>query len=110
LPLTISSSSFIATTKVTDPHYAGGEVTFPTSENLLMKIQPNLQLLGAFQIKEENKKSRIEFYNAADIREAHRANALVDEYSSDFKEEDIYLIVRSLKNKNNENKGYKLSK
>ena len=26
------------------------------------------------------------------------------------KEEEIYLIVRSLKNKNNENKGYKLSK
>lgn len=26
------------------------------------------------------------------------------------KDEDIYLIVRSLKTKNNENKGYKLSK
>lgn len=32
------------------------------------------------------------------------------ELDNDAKTEEVYLIVRSLKNKNNENKGYKLSK
>lgn len=31
------------------------------------------------------------------------------ELDNDAKTEEVYLIVRSLKNKNNENKGYKLS-
>ena len=32
------------------------------------------------------------------------------EVEDEGKFEEVYLIVRSLKNKNNENKGYKLSK
>lgn len=86
------------------------EVTFLQCDNLLMKLQANLQLLGAFQIKDETKKSRIEFYNSTEIRDLHRRNGIIDENAGEAKDEDIYLIVRSLKNKNNENKGYKLSK
>lgn len=32
------------------------------------------------------------------------------ELEDETKMEEVYLIVRSLKNRNNENKGYKLSK
>jgi hypothetical protein len=67
-----------------------------------------LQLLGAFILREEAKRTKIDFYSAADIRNLHIANGIVDEMGQEGREEDLYLIVRSLKNKNNENKGYKL--
>jgi hypothetical protein len=59
-------------------------------------------------LREEAKRTKIDFYSAADIRNLHIANGIVDEMGQEGREEDLYLIVRSLKNKNNENKGYKL--
>jgi hypothetical protein len=71
-------------------------------------LHPHLQLLGAVILREEAKRTKIDFYSAADIRNLHIANGIVDEMGQEGREEDLYLIVRSLKNKNNENKGYKL--
>lgn len=74
----------------------------------------NHQLLGCLQLKQENKKQKIEFFNSGCIKEKNGSfSARTNSSNSPVehkKEEDIYLIVRSLKNKNNENKGYKLSK
>lgn len=42
-----------------------------------------------------------------EVRQKQRARGM--ELDNDAKTEEVYLIVRSLKNKNNENKGYKLS-
>lgn len=55
-------------------------------ENLMMKLQGNLQLLGAFQIKEESKKSRIEFWNSSEIRELHRKNGIIEESTAEIKD------------------------
>lgn len=52
----------------------------------MMKLQGNLQLLGAFQIKEESKKSRIEFYNSSEIRELHRKNGIIEESTGEIKD------------------------
>ena len=59
-------------------------------------------------MREEARRTRIDFYSAVDIRTLHAANGIVDELGQEGREEELYLIVRSLKNKNNENKGYKL--
>jgi hypothetical protein len=67
-------------------------------------------LLGAFALRDEGKKSKIDFYSASDLRALHAANGVIDEPPAEGREEELYLIVRSLKNKNNENKGYKLGK
>lgn len=70
------------------------------------------QLLGCLQVKVENKRHKIEFFNAGSIKEKNGSFSARTNSSNSpgevKKEEDIYLIVRSLKNKNNENKGYKL--
>lgn len=72
----------------------------------------NHQLLGCLHLKQENKKQKIEFFNSGCIKEKNGSfSARTNSSNSPVehkKEEDIYLIVRSLKNKNNENKGYKL--
>jgi hypothetical protein len=75
----------------------------PNTEN-------HLQLLGCFNLREDNKKFKLEFHSAEEIKDLEKEDLASSEAScgSPSKEEGVYLIVRSLKNKNNENKGYKL--
>jgi hypothetical protein len=89
------------------------EILFEESAEMEYKAANNYQLLGCLQIRSENKKQKIEFFNSSFIKEksgnySERTNSS-NSPAEPKKEEDIYLIVRSLKNKNNENKGYKLS-
>ena len=100
--------SSIATIKVLIPTHLASEVTFLEADSLLIRLHPHLQLLGAFVLREEVKRTKIDFYSAAEIRSLHAVNGIVDELPQEGREEELYLIVRSLKNKNNENKGYKL--
>lgn len=62
-------------------------------------------MLGCLQIKIENKRHRIEFFNAGCIKEKNGSFSARTNSSNSpgepKKEEDIYLIVRSLKTKNN---------
>lgn len=77
-----------------------------------LKLEPSkeqgLQQLGCFSLKEENKKHKLIFYSAEYIKNLDREDLTQSGESVQHKEESVYLIVRSLKNKNNENKGYKL--
>lgn len=63
------------------------------------------QLLCCFQIKEENKTQAIEFYSIADIKAKNGELSARTNHSNSppliHKEEDIYLIVRSLKTQTN---------
>ena len=81
-------------------------------EELEYRELGNHQLLGCLHLKNENKRHRIEFFNSGCIKEKNGSfSARTNSSNSPVehkKEEDIYLIVRSLKNKNNENKGYRL--
>jgi hypothetical protein len=60
------------------------------------------QLLGAIHLRQEGSKYKLEFFNSESVK------AQVQAAPAPTKDEEIYLIVRSLKDKHNENKGYKL--
>lgn len=62
------------------------------------------QLLGAIHLRQEGSKYKLEFFNSETVRAQFPAATA----PTPSKDEDIYLIVRSLKDKHNENKGYKL--
>lgn len=83
------------------PKHIASEVSFLETDSLLTRLHPHLQLLGAFVLREEAKRTKIDFYSAAEIQSLHTANGIVDELPQEGREEELYLIVRSLKNKNN---------
>lgn len=86
------------------PH-ADSEVFFKKNDKKEYRREGTAQLLGAFCIREANTQHKLEFFNSEEVR----TWPSIDKQTGDEKDEEIYLIVRSLKNGKNENKGYKLS-
>ncbi len=90
--------------------YLASEVSFQEHNKLEPSHENHLQLLGCFHLREENKKFRLDFFSSESIKNLEREDLTSSggSWAQTNREEGVYLIVRSLKNKNNENKGYKL--
>jgi len=67
-------------------------------------MEPNAQLLGCIHLKEENSKLKLDFYGVEEVKaksgeETARTNS--SNNPGETSDQNIYLIVRSLKNKYN---------